>query len=61
MVRNLGQHKVNDDYVDSDQEMWWAIRYLDPDLEPKVGDTALGIIWVAIFLLLCVGIYLLHH
>jgi putative exporter of polyketide antibiotics len=50
MARNTEQKKVSDPETVSDQEIWQAIRRLDPDAEKDRSDIA-GII--ALISLLC--------
>jgi hypothetical protein len=57
MARNTEQKKVSDPETVSDQEIWQAIRRLDPDAEKDASDIA-GVITV-ISLLFIVGV-LLH-
>jgi hypothetical protein len=61
MARNLRLNLAYDDETDSDQEVWSAIRYLDPDRELKKSDIAWGIALIAAFILVSVVIYLHHH
>jgi len=53
MVRIVKQNSANGTEADSEQEIWTAIRYLDPEREQKNSDVAFGLTWIALFLLLC--------
>jgi hypothetical protein len=61
MAWNDRRYKVQETQIDSEQEIWSAIRYLDPDRDLKKRDFSWGIIWILVLLLVCVFIYLLHH
>jgi hypothetical protein len=53
MTCNVEHKKVNDSVTDPDQEIWAAIRYLDPDTELpfKNSDVAFGVTSIVLFLL----------
>ena len=53
--------KADDNETDSDQKIWLAIRYLDPDIKIRNCDVAVGFVWIAVCLLIFVFIFLLHH
>jgi hypothetical protein len=61
MTRNLKCKKADDNEADAGHEIWSAIRYLDPDIEPGNTDVAVGAAWIVVFLLIFVFIYLLPH
>ena len=52
---------TSDSAIDSDEEVWKTIRYLDPDGELRKSDIVLGVIWTLVFVLLGVFIFLLNH
>lgn len=61
MSRNVKYNKVDDNETCSDHGIWSVIRYLDPDLEPRNSDVAVGVVWIIVLLLIFVFIYLLYH
>ena len=61
MARIAKQKTPSDSEIDSDEEIWKTILYLDPDRELRRGDILFGVTWVFLFLLLCVIIFLFHH
>jgi hypothetical protein len=61
MARNVKQNEADDNETDSEQEIWSAIRYLDPDWESKSTDVAFRIIWILLFLLLCAFPFWFHR
>jgi hypothetical protein len=60
MARNVMQNRASDTEIDSDEEIWNSIGYLDPDRELRKSDIVLGGIWVLVFISLCLFIFLLH-
>ena len=61
MEQNFNRNRASDTEIDSDEEIWNTIRYLDPDRELRKSDIVLGIIWTLVFVFLGVFIFLLHH
>ena len=61
MAGNFKPRMTSDSAINSDEEIWKAIRYLDPDGELRKGDIVLGVIWTLVFALLGVFIFLLNH
>ena len=61
MAGNFKPRMTSDSAIDSDEEVWKTIRYLDPDGELRKGDIVLGVIWTLVFVLLGVFIFLLNH
>jgi len=57
MTRDVTREKADDHKTDSDQEIWLAIRYLDPDLRFTKSDIAYGVTWIVLILLLCIVIF----
>jgi hypothetical protein len=35
MAEKIGRKKEKDEEILSDQEIWWTIRYLDPEIKQK--------------------------
>ena len=52
---------TSDSGTDTDEEIWKAIRYLDPDGGLRKGDIVLGVIWTLVFVLLGLFIFLIHR
>jgi hypothetical protein len=61
MARNAKQKITSDSEIDSDEEIWKAIRHLDPDRGLRKCDIVVGATWVLCVILLCVLIFLLHR
>lgn len=59
MARNLKRRTTGDEEADRDQEMWLAIRYLDPDKDNKASDIA-WVILSALFAVVC-GVWIWFH
>jgi hypothetical protein len=61
--RKNEQKEANDSEIVSDQEVWSAIRYLDPESESdhRKGDTAATIAVLSIVCILCMVIFYLHQ
>lgn len=47
--------------IDSDEEIWNTIRYLDPDGELRRSDIVAVVILILLFVLIGVIIFLLNH
>ena len=47
--------------IDSEEEIWNTIRYLDPDRELRKSDIVLRVVWTLLLVLLGVFIFLLNH
>jgi hypothetical protein len=60
-MKSVKCKKADDNEVDAGQEIWSAIRYLDPDVERRSSDVAIGAAWIVVLLLIFVFIYLLPH
>src|SRR5258708_16504952 len=54
MEKNTEHKRAKDEETLSDQEIWWTIRYLDPDLKDKLTDGGVIITFLGIFVLFCV-------
>ena len=54
VVKNTEQKKAKHEETVSDQEIWLAIRYLDPDIERKVTDIAVITTLLALFSIICI-------
>ena len=55
MARNTEQKKAMDPETISDQEIWPAIRYLDPDAEPDADkDTSNIAVVITLLGLVCI-------
>jgi len=61
MAQNFRQNRVSNTEINTEQEIWNTIRYLDPDGELRKSDILLGVIWTLVFALLGVFIFLLNH
>jgi hypothetical protein len=60
MAEDRLRRKIIDDVATSGEEVWYAIRYLDPDVDSRKADR-LGILTVLfIVLLLCAVALSLH-
>lgn len=42
MARNSGQNKARDEETVWDQEIWLAIRYLDPEMKGEASDNSVA-------------------
>ena len=60
MAKNVTPRKTRHEETDPDQEVWLAIRDLDPERNGKVSKIALIVTVLAIFALVCVVWVLLH-
>ena len=58
MGKNIEHKKATDEQGLSDQEIWWKIRYLDPDI--KRSDTVVIITVLAILAIVGVVVVLLY-
>ena len=63
IFRKIRQRRVSREHpeIDSDEEIWNTIRYLDPDRELRKSDIVLGMIWTLVSVSLGLFIFLLHH
>jgi hypothetical protein len=61
MAPNFKQNRASDTEIDSEQEVWNIIRYLDPDRELRKSSIALGVIWTLVFVFLGAFVFLLHY
>jgi hypothetical protein len=61
MARNLNPRTPGDSKIDSDEEIWNTIRYLDPDGQLRRGDIVAVVVLVLLFLSIGLITYLLHH
>jgi len=57
MTRNVYYKRADDYQTNSDQEIWSAIRYLDPDIGFRKDDIAYGVTLIALIVLLCIVIF----
>jgi hypothetical protein len=60
MGRNTEQEKERDRETISDQEIWPAIRYLDPDAKKDTSDIAVVITLAGLLCIICIVCVLLH-
>ena len=60
MEKNTEHKKAKDEETVSDQEIWWTIRYLDPDLKDKATDGGVIITLLAIFAIVCAVVAVLY-
>ena len=61
MARKFKQHSSSDTEIDSEEEIWSTILYLDPDREPRTSDVVVFVIWTLLFISIGVIIFLLNH
>ena len=54
MEKNTEHKKAKDEETLSDQEIWWTIRYLDPDAKDQATDGGVIITLLALFAIVCV-------
>jgi hypothetical protein len=54
MAKNTEQKKASDQETISNQEIWPAIRYLDPDAEKDTTGIALVITLVGLVCIVCI-------
>jgi len=61
--RNNGQKEANESEIVFEREVWFEIRYLDPESESdgRKGDIAAAIAVLAIVCVLCTVIFYLHQ
>jgi hypothetical protein len=52
VARNCKQDRASDIEVDSEEQIWNTIRYLDPDSELRKSDIVLSAIWTPVFVFL---------
>jgi len=60
MEKNTEHKNAKDEETVSDQEIWWTIRYLDPDLKDKATDAGVIITLLAIFAIVCAVVAVLY-
>jgi len=60
MEKNTEHKNAKDEDTVSDQEIWWTIRYLDPDLKDKATDGGVIITLLAIFAIVCAVVAVLY-
>jgi hypothetical protein len=60
MEKNTDGKQAKDEETVSDQEIWWTIRYLDPDLKDKASDGGVIITLLAIFAIVCAVVAALY-
>jgi hypothetical protein len=60
MKHNIERKNANDKETLSDQEIWRAIRYLDPDGSGKASDREFLISLLAVFYVICVVVVLFY-
>jgi hypothetical protein len=58
MEKHIEQNKAKNEQSPSDQEIWWKIRYLDPDI--KRSDSVVIITTLAILSMVGVALALLY-
>jgi hypothetical protein len=54
MARNFKEKRVNDNQIDSEEEIWRTIDYLDPD--GALGRTDIVVIVIGILLVVLIGV-----
>jgi hypothetical protein len=60
VARNNKQKDANDHGIISDREVWFVIRYLDPESEHKDSEIAATIAVSAVVCIVCIVCVLLH-
>ena len=60
MARHNEQKEANDSEINSDREIWSAIRYLDPESNLRACDIAAVIAVVAVICIVCMVVVLFH-
>jgi hypothetical protein len=60
MEKNTEHKKAKDEETLSDQEIWWTIRYLDPDAKDQATDGGVIITLLALFAIVCVVVAVLY-
>jgi hypothetical protein len=60
MEKNTEHKNAKDEETVSHQEIWWTIRYLDPDLKDKATDGGVIITLLAIFAIVCAVVAVLY-
>jgi hypothetical protein len=58
--RNNKQKEARDHRIISDREVWFAIRYLDPESDHRESEIAATIAVSAIVFIVCIVCVLLH-
>jgi hypothetical protein len=56
-----GAERASDMKIDSDEEIWNTIRYLDPDGELRRSDIVAVVILILLFVSMGVIIFLFNH
>jgi hypothetical protein len=59
MSRNTEPKKASDQEI-SDQDIWLAIRRLDPDAKKDTSNIAVVITLIGLFCIVCIVWFLLH-
>ena len=60
MEKNTGDKQAKDEESISSREIWWTIRYLDPDVKDEASDRAAIIPLLALFATVCVVVAVLY-
>ena len=60
MARHNEQKEANDSEINSDREIWSAIRYLDPESDLRACDIAAVTAVVAVICIVCLVVVLFH-
>jgi len=60
MARHNEQKEANDSEINSDREIWSAIRYLDPESDLRACDIAAVTAVVAVICIVCMVVMLFH-
>jgi len=60
MEKNTDGKQAKDEETVSDQEIWWTIRYLDPDLKDKATDGGVILTLLALFAIVCAVVAVLY-
>lgn len=60
MQKNKARGKTSEEQCTDSEEVWWKIRYLDPDFDHRKGDLIGILALLSIILLICVIGLALH-
>jgi hypothetical protein len=60
MEKNTEHKKAGDEETLSAQEIWWTIRYLDPDLKDTATDGGVIVTLLALFAIVCIVVAVLY-
>jgi hypothetical protein len=60
MKRDTEHKNAQDEEILSDQEIWWTIRYLDPDVKDKAANGAVIVTLLALVATVCIVVAVLY-